>query len=179
MFRKEKKRYAIIILYIIIAITIPSILYGIYIYGHSPVHRINIDMVDPSGDVSNPDIDIIEYRSYKSSEWRQNHSSAPYFIVLEIFVLGTVNEDCYYRFTVVARRTNDEIGHIYSFLYNSGECDENFDIEIENSSIRMYFPINRLIPGDYITGMEVLAGDFYERDLTPEERDAPIARLYW
>ncbi|MBN1800883.1 MAG: hypothetical protein JW891_05210 [Candidatus Lokiarchaeota archaeon] len=166
-----KRNKIILGIILLSSILVPSVSFGIYACGNTPVHRINNRGIDPVGDVSNPDIDIVEYRSHGSSDGST--------MIVEINVLGKINESYSYRFTVVAKTLSDTTGHIYSFLFNDGECDEGFITEIENSTIRMIFPMSRLSPTDYVIGIEVLATDIFERDLTPEVRNASIAHLYW
>lgn len=179
MVRKRTLIGAIFILSVLIGI---QSVVAIYRWGHTPVHRANIEGTDPIGDVANPDIDLIGYKSYISTEWSQNYPLSPYFIVLELTIVGTIKEDTYhqYSFSIVARRLSDEIGHVYHFNFYNGACSENLDFEVENSTFRMHFPITRFIPNDYMTGLEVwVMSTSFEQDFTPEMRDAPIVYRYW
>ncbi|MFW9989049.1 MAG: hypothetical protein ACFFC3_10360 [Candidatus Odinarchaeota archaeon] len=152
-------------------ITIPIIWY----IGNLPIphHRTDIIITDPLGDVSDPDVDIIEIRSYKSSEWRQNFSSTPYFFVLELTVEGTIRYQYLYSINIVV--TNDEGASIHHCdYYNGRQSSYNLDVEVENSTLKMYFPVNSLLHNAYMTGLEGVANNVIEEDLTGDDRDNPI-----
>ncbi|MFW9786176.1 MAG: hypothetical protein ACFFE2_12565 [Candidatus Thorarchaeota archaeon] len=151
------------------------LLIGIPTIGHLPIHRTNIQYSDPLGDVSDPDFDVIEIRSYIRF---QN-------IILELTVAGTIQtpdtwssySDFIYRINVVARGIN-RAAHIYSCAYQNGVVDQyGFDVEVANSTLRIFFPMTAFISDSYMIGLEGVAQSPFEDDLTPEDRDSNIARL--
>jgi hypothetical protein len=164
-----KKRIAFLaIILIILLIGVPTI-------GHLPVHRTNILHSDLQGDVPDPDFDIIQIKSYAQSR----------YIVLELTVAGLIQtadtESSYpsflYRITVVARGIN--LGpHIYSCTYQDGIVEQyGFDAEVENSTLRIFFPLAAFISDSYMIGLEGSAQTPFDRDLISEDRDSSLARL--
>jgi hypothetical protein len=164
-----KKRIAFLVIIIII------LLIGVPTIGHLPVHRTNILHSDPQGDVPDPDFDIIQIRSYAQS----------LYVVLELTVAGLIQtadtnssySNFLYEITVVAKGIN--LGpHIYSCTYQNGVVEQyGFDAEVENSTLRIFFPLAAFISDSYMIGLEGRAQYSFDRDLTPEDRDSSLARL--
>lgn len=151
------------------------LLVGIPTIGQLPIHRTNIQYSDPQGDVSDPNFDIIEIKSY--SELR--------YIVLELTVAGTIQTSetgslyggFIYRINVVAKGIN-LAPHIYSCAYQNGVVSQyGFDTEVENATLRIFFPLTAFISDSYMIGLEGCAQSPLEDDLTPEDRDANLVRL--
>ncbi len=152
-----------------------ALLIGLPTIGHLPIHRTNIQYSDPVGDVSEPDFDIIKVRSYIQSR----------NIVLELTVAGIIQtpdtdstySNFIYRINVVARGINHD-PHIYSCAYQNGVVSQyGFDVEVENATLRIFFPLTAFISDSYMIGLEGVAQSPFEHDLTPEDRDSNIARL--
>jgi hypothetical protein len=164
-----KKQIAFIVIALII------LLIGVPTIGHLPVHRTNILHSDAQGDVPDPDFDIIQIRSYAQS----------WYVVLELTVAGLIQtadtnssySDFLYEITVVAKGIN--LGpHIYSCTYQNGIVEQyGFDAEVENSTLRIFFPLAAFISDSYMIGLEGRAMTPFDRDLTSEDRDSPLARL--
>ncbi|MHA2322985.1 MAG: hypothetical protein ACXACG_15205, partial [Candidatus Thorarchaeota archaeon] len=90
---------------------------------------------------------------------------------------GSSYTDFIYRINVVARGT-DLDSHIYSCAYQNGVVGQyGFDVEVENSTLRIFFPLTAFISDSYMIGLEGVAQSPFEDDLTPEDRDSNIARL--
>lgn len=167
-FVRKKQSAVLVSLLLILLIGVPTI-------GHLPIHRTNIQYSDPQGDVSDSDFDIIEIRSYSQFQ----------YIVLELTVAGIIQtpdtEPTYsefiYRINVVARGIN--LGpHIYSCAYQNGVVSQyGFDVEVENATLRIFFPLTAFVSDSYMIGLEGAAQYVFDEDLTPEDRDSNIARL--
>jgi len=164
-----KKRLAVLVIASI------TLLIGFPTIGHLPVHRTNILHSDAQGDIPDPDFDIIQIRSYTQS----------HYVVLELTVAGLIQtadtessySDFLYRITVVAKGINNG-PHIYSCTYQDGIVGQyGFDAEVENSTLRIFFPLTAFIPDSYMIGLEGTARTPFDQDLTPEDRDSSLARL--
>ena len=164
-----KKQVAILVTALVI------LLIGVPSFGHLPVHRTNILHSDALGEVSDPDFDIIEIRSYAQSR----------YIVLELTVTGLIQtsdseypySNYLYRINVVAKGIDREV-HIYSCAYKYGIIEQyGFDVEVDNSTLRVFFPLTAFIPDSYMIGLEGSAQFSFGRDLTPEDRDSSLARV--
>ena len=169
MQRVGKKRLAILVIASI------TLLIGIPTIGHLPVHRTNILHSDAQGDVPDPDFDIIQIRSYAQSQ----------YVVLELTVAGLIQTadtessypDYLYRIIVVARGLNHG-PHVYSCKYQDGIVEQyGFDAEVENSTLRIYFPLTAFVSDSYMIGLEGSDQYTLDCDLTPEDRDSSLARL--
>ncbi|MFW9803980.1 MAG: hypothetical protein ACFFFC_15060 [Candidatus Thorarchaeota archaeon] len=151
------------------------VLLGTSIIGNLPVHRTNIVHIDPLGDVSDSNFDIVRICSYAE---RDN-------IVLELTVAGEIqtlesssNPTFLYRIIVVARglETNP---HIYACTFDGEVIKQyGFDYEVENSTLRIFFPLTAFVHDSFMIGLEATTGSPYaDQDLTLEDRNSPIARL--
>jgi hypothetical protein len=160
---------------ILVVVMIIVVLLGTSIIGNLPVHRTNIVHTDPLGDVSDPDFDIVQICSYAE---RDN-------IVLELAVAGEIQilegssgPTFLYRIIVVARglETNP---HIYACTFDGEVIKQyGFDYEVENSTLRIFFPFTAFVHDSFMIGLEATTGSpRAEQDLTLEDRDLPIARL--
>jgi len=168
LFVSRKQSALFMTLLLILLIGVPTI-------GHLPIHRTNIQYSDPQGDVLDPDFDIIEIKSYIQFQ----------IIVLELTVAGIIQtpdteptySDFIYRINVVARGIN-HCPHIYSCAYQNGVVSQyGFDVEVENATLRIFFPLTAFISDSYMIGLEGVAQTPFEDDLTPEDRVSNIARL--
>ncbi|MBN2229354.1 MAG: hypothetical protein JW779_07140 [Candidatus Thorarchaeota archaeon] len=158
-----------------VAIVVVVLLIGIPTIGHLPVHRTSFVYEDVQADVSDPDFDIIQVKSYAQTR----------YIVLELTVAGLIqtsdsefsDPNHLYRITVVARGVDRGV-HIYSCKYQSGVIEQyGFDFQIVNSTLRIFFPFTAFVSDSYMIGLEGSAQYTFDRDLTPEDRDSPLARL--
>lgn len=164
-----KKQFSILVTALII------LLIGVPIIRQLPVHRTNILYSDAQGDATDPDFDIIQIKSYAQLQ----------YIVLELTVAGLIQtsdteesySDFIYRINVVAKGI-DRDSHIYSCAYHDGVITQyGFDVEIENSTLRIFFPLTAFISDSYMIGLEGVAQSPFGDDLTPEDRDSTLARL--
>ena len=164
-----KKQVSILVTALII------LLIGVPIIGQLPVHKTNILYSDAQGDVPDPDFDIIQIKSYAQFQ----------YIVLELTVAGLIQtpdteasySDFIYRINVVAIGI-DRHCHIYSCAYQDGVITQyGFDVEIENSTLRIFFPLTAFISDSYMIGLEGVAQYAFGEDLTPEDRDSKLVRL--
>lgn len=158
---------------VLVLLTIATITLGISIIGSIPVHRTIILYADPLGDVSDSNFDIIQIRSFVEAS----------YIVLELTVTGAIQTldtmtypDFLYRVNVVARGLSSE-PHIYSCVYDGEKINQyGFDFEVDNSTLRIFFPLTAFVSDSYMIGLEASTASI-EEDLTPEDRDSPISRL--
>jgi hypothetical protein len=147
-------------------------------FGRLPVHQTNIHHYDPIDDVSNPNIDIAEIRSYALNDE----------IVLELIVAGIIvsaepsseNSSGYmYRLMLIARGLDEIVAHEYSCTYRDGIVSQfDFMTEVENSTLRIFFSKNAFIPDSYMIGLEASAAYLAEEDYTLPDRAAPVARFF-
>lgn len=149
--------------------------------GHLPVHRTDIIHTDPEGDVDdddNPNIDIIELRSYNSG-----HN-----IILEMTVVGMIQVDNstsdYFNYAyiigVIARDIEDLDAHVYHCRFD-GVREKNYGLvtEVANSTLRIIFPKTTFLVGSYMIGLEGTAMSPWGEDNTLPDRDGEIARLFF
>lgn len=158
---------------VLVVVMIIVVLLGTSIIGNLPVHRTNIVHTDPLGDVSDPDFDIIQIKSI----------GEPSQIVLELTVAGriqtpeTASYPNFLYFIVVVARGISHGPHIYSCVYDGENIKQyGFDFEVDNSTLRVFFPLTAFIPDSYMIGLEASAASL-EEDNTPEDRDSSIALL--
>ena len=150
---------------------------GLSYVGTLPVHRISISHVDEIGDVSDPNADIVSYRSYPKNN----------YIVLELVVAGNIISDpdllissnYMYRLTVVAKFLGNNRTHIYSCRFQDGEVGSYFlDSEVYNGTLLIFFPFSQFIPDSYMIGLEASAYSIFgDEDLGLEDRDSQIQHL--
>ncbi len=170
MYLTSKKKVLLTVMaFIILLIGIPTI-------SHLPVHRTNIIYTDISGDVTDPNFDIVQIRSFAEAQ----------YIVLELTVAGVIqtedSERSYplflYRINVVAKGLNDVTAHIYACTFRNGVRNPHgFDTEVENATLRIFFPWTFFIPDSYMIGLEGRASNGLENDYTLSDRNSAIARL--
>jgi hypothetical protein len=134
---------------------------------------MNVSHTDDVGDVSDPNADILSYRSYP-----ENH-----YIVLELVVAGNIKSisNYMYRLTVVAKYVGDKRAHIYSCRFQDGVVGHYpLDAEIQNGTLRILFPFSQFIPNSYMIGLEASAySTSGEEDLGLEDRDGEIQCLFF
>ena len=152
------------------------VLVGTPIIGNLPVHRTNIQYTDSLGDIQEPNFDIIQIKSHLVAN----------NIVLELTVAGLIqitdsnisHPDFLYRIIIVGKHHDGGQGHIYACTYSDGVIQQyGFDFEVDNSTLRIFFPLTAFIPDSYMIGLEGATCSPFEEDLTPEDRDSSIARL--
>lgn len=156
-----------------------AIFVSISYIGTLPVHRISISHIDEIGDVSDPNADIVSYRSYPEHN----------YIVLELVVAGIIISDpdsvipsnYMYRLTVVAKCPGDNRTHIYSCTFKDGVVSQYFlDSEVYNGTLRIFFPFSQFIPDSYMIGLEASAYSvFGYENLGLEDRDSEIQHLFF
>ena len=161
------KRTRIIV--ILVIVFIPSII----VIGRIPVHRTIIEHSDLRGDVSDPDCDIIQIRSYLTGN----------DIAVEMTVAGRINisSTYLYRLTIVARGIDDDSAHIYALTCKDGIVSQ-FDLSVstENDTMTIFFPLTQFISDSYMIGLEGWATNVSEIDMTMEDRNGTVARLlFW
>ena len=147
------------------------ILTGVVVIGQMPIHRTNIQYTDVLGDVNNSDIDIIEIRSH------QDGSN----IVLELIVEGQIQTSTNYLYSIsiTAKGVADTSSHIYACTFQDGQLTSyGFDTEIDNDTLRIFFPLSAFVSDSYMIGLE---GHAYspdlEEDFTSSDRDGDVARV--
>ena len=147
------------------------ILTGVVVIGQTPIHRMNIDYTDNLGDVNNQDVDIIEIKSY------QDGSN----IVLELTVAGQIQTgtNYLYRIIITAKGLIDTDSHIYACTFQDGQLTSyGFDTEIDNDTLRIFFPLTAFVSDSYMIGLEGNAfSPALEQDFTSDDRDGDVARL--
>lgn len=144
--------------------------------GNLPVHRTDIVHADTYGDTLNPDFDIIQVRSF----------ARPQYIVLELTVAGMIQteesealySDFLYRIIVVAKGIDDNSAHIYACTFRNGFVQQyGFDSEIENATLRIFFPWTAFVHNSYMIGLEGTALSGLDKDYTASDRNSDIACL--
>ncbi|MHA1907165.1 MAG: hypothetical protein ACW98Y_07710 [Candidatus Thorarchaeota archaeon] len=158
--------------HILIVIVLATLfLSSFLIIAQSPVHHTDIEYSDALGDASDPDVDIIRLRSYRED---QN-------IVLEMTVAGQIqtSSNHLYRITIVAKGIADDNSHVYSCTFIDGELTAfDFDTEVDNDTLRIYFPLSAFIMDSYMIGLE---GDTdapgLGEDFTGLDRDGEVSRF--
>lgn len=160
---------------ILVVVMIIVVLLGTSIIGNLPVHRTNIVHSDPLGDISDSNFDIVRISSFAERDT----------IVLELTVAGEIQilEDSsgptfLYRIIVVARGLETS-PHIYACTFDGEVIKQyGFDYEVENSTLRIFFPFTAFVHDSFMIGLEATTGSpRAEQDLTYGDRDSPIARL--
>jgi hypothetical protein len=159
---------------VLLILALAIILLGIGIIGNLSVHRTNIVRTDPIGDVTDPDFDILQIKSFAESQ----------HVVLELTVAGVIQTldtvpfpNFLYRLIVVARGLETN-AHIYACTYDGDVIHQyEFDFEIDNSTLRIFFPMTAFVHDSYMIGLEASAGTPLEEDFTPEDRDSPVSKL--
>ena len=173
---KTKSKIVLILIIILTILTILSLTNS----SSQPTHRTDIYHPDPVGDVSDPDIDIIQLGSYEEEG----------NIVLSLTVDGSIqykgnpndqNDGSYrYEFRIVARNENDQDLFIYTIIYTEGQV-QNYNIDSRNSidTLRIYFNKDIFHSNTYMIGLEATAYSpaIYkaEMDITSADRDRPIS----
>jgi hypothetical protein len=131
---------------------------------------------DIYGDVPDPNFDIVQIRSFAEAQ----------YIVLELTVAGVIQtedtEPSYpaflYRITVVAKGLNDVTAHIYACTFRNGVRNpHDFDTEVENATLRIFFPWTFFIPDSYMIGLEGRASNGLDEDYTLSDRNSAVALL--
>ncbi len=176
------KKTSIYIIIIIVILICFSIL--VYYIGHQSVHRTNISHGDQENDISDPNIDIIRYRSYEKGN----------DIILELTVAGTIQnkgttefgdiEAYTYGIIVVAKRIDDSEAHIYHCSYVNGTVRQyNFEAEVSGNTLKIIFPKSAFQQDSYMIGLEAVtcspASNGGEIDETAEDRDASIPHRWF
>jgi len=154
---------------VVAIILVPTII----VVGRAPVHRTNIDHIDPEGDVENPDIDILSVRSSLSGS----------NIELQMNVAGNIQNgtSCSYKFRIVVKDIDDRLSAVYTILYYNGTLGQQYDtsLSVENSTLTVHFPISTLHPDHYMVGLESSAFTLSETDKTESDWNRTIARLWF
>lgn len=160
---RSRKVATILILIVVVFLSISYI-------GTLPIHRVYVSHTDELGDSSDPNTDIVSYQSYP-----ENNS-----IILELVVAGNIMSDpnYLYHLNVVARRVGDREAHIYSCSFQDGIVDQYFlDSEVENNTLRIFFPLSQFLSGAYMIGLEAKAHSNYGIDYGVSDRNAEIQLL--
>ena len=143
---------------------------GFLIIGQMPIHRSTVLHTDTLGDVSDPDIDIVEIESYQDGS----------YIVLEMVVAGEIQTsvDYLYRLTITARGIINSDIHVYSCTFQNGVLTSYaFDILYSNSTLQILFPLTAFVSDSYMIGLEGSAQSSGDEDTTDEDRDGEVSRL--
>ena len=163
-----------VVAFIILLIGIPTI-------SHLPVHRTNIIHTDIYGDVTDPNFDIVQIRSFAEAQ----------YIVLELTVAGVIEtedpEQSYptflYKIIVVAKGLNEGLNdqaHIYICTLKNGVVSQyGFDTEVENATLRIFFPWTAFLSDSYMIGLEGRAQNGLNDDHTLSDRNSAVARLFF
>jgi len=168
---RSRKVVTILVSIVVVIMTISHI-------GTLPVHRVTVSHTDELGDISDPNTDIVSYQSYPENN----------FIILELVVAGNIISDpeskigwtsnYLYHLIVVARSVGDKESHIYSCSFQDGIVGQYFlDTEVENDTLRIFFPLSQFLHGSYMTGLEAKAHSNYGVDYGVSDRNAEIQLL--
>ncbi|MGV9168811.1 MAG: hypothetical protein ACOC38_02600 [Promethearchaeia archaeon] len=162
----------ILALGIIAIILVPTII----VVGRTPVHRTNIEHMDPEGDVEDSSIDIIRIGSRLKGTT----------LVLQMVVVGKILNETQtslyqYNFRIVMKDMNLKETHIYRITYENGTLEPQYStsVAVENNTLTVYFPISTFYSGEYMIGLEGRAQTPYETDTTESDRNCTIARLWF
>ncbi|MFW9847664.1 MAG: hypothetical protein ACFFF4_00900 [Candidatus Thorarchaeota archaeon] len=158
------KKIGVLTLLIIILIA------GSLVVGQLPMHKTNVLHTDSLGDVSDPNIDIVEIKSYQDGS----------YIILEMVVAGEIQtgENYLYRLIITARGIMNHAVHIYSCTYQNGTLTSyTFTTGYNNSTLRIYFPLSTFASDSYMIGLEGIAQSPLEQDNTGEDREGEVTRL--
>jgi hypothetical protein len=128
-----------------------------------PQQNYTHQLSDELGDVSDPDIDIIEYGSYFDDTE----------IIIYLIVDGSINENATYQLFIVAKTSANERAHIY---FNDNDVDSDTGnygsvVIINNNKLSIRFPVAKIMPDSYMVGLEARASNFDDRDTTSSARN--------
>ncbi len=161
---------------IFVSISIILLMLSLLYIGYLPVHRTQISHTDSEGDITDPNADILSYRSYRQG----------FFIVLELVVAGEIISGdiddvsgYLYRLSIVGKFVGSNDSHIYSCAFQDGIVESYLlDSEIQEDTLRIFFPLSIFLKGSYMIGLEASAYSVLdEEDLGAEDREADIQHL--
>ena len=162
----KKKKIALVSI-IMVSVILIILLYLTTI----PTHKFNNFHTDSVGDVEDENIDIVSIRSYEKGD----------NIILEMKVAGQIisNHSMYfYHLSVVCRNIEDENsneeeeGCVFRCIYSNGSVI-TYDIksEVNNNTLKIYFPKNLLGEEFYMTGLEGFTDGIHEQDSCREGQE--------
>jgi hypothetical protein len=131
-----------------------------------PQQNYTHQLYDERGDVSDPDIDIIEYGSYIDDTE----------IIIYLIVDGIISENSTFQLFIVAKTSANEGAHVYfnDFDIDAGtSIESNYDsvVIINNNTLSIRFPLSKIMPDSYMVGLEARALNFDDRDTTSSARN--------
>lgn len=130
-----------------------------------PQHQFAFELTDAINDISNSNIDIIAYGSYKDG-----HN-----VVLYLEVDGIIDSGLRYQLFIVAKYPHEETAHIYFNDVNNGS-EENYQsiVVINGNRLEILFSTKNFVKDSYMVGIEARTVSFDEKDTTPNARDNPL-----
>ena len=153
---------------VLIIVVVPSII----VVEQMPVNGTNIEHSDSVGDVSNPNIDIVQIRSYLNGT----------DLYLELTVAGSIVEinktTLYqYRLTIVTKGVEADVGiAIYQITYQNGSVSGCSAYGYaKGDTLTLVVSIYAITSGLYMTGLEGRATSGSETDYTSPDRSSEVA----
>ncbi|MDF1537947.1 MAG: hypothetical protein P1Q69_03500 [Candidatus Thorarchaeota archaeon] len=165
-------RTRVLAVIVLVIIAVPSIV----IVGQQPVHRTEIEHTDPEGDVTDPDIDIIQIKSYLNGT----------DLFLELTVAGSIVETSgeigyLYRLEIITKGLAADIGIVtYRVTFENGTVTGYSTYGyVKENTLTIVVSIYTLRDVSYMVGLEGKAQSYFEADETLPDRNGTVAHLWF